>query len=82
MKRPPHHNMKWAREEAGSAQHEWKRDTNHRQKKVSKNVFPGTQSLSFPLTKVMYVLDIEYGMLVQAYFLPSDPQRGLGRTHG
>ena len=39
-------------------------------------MFLGTQRLSFPLTSVMYVLDVEYGMIVQAYFLPSDPQRG------
>ena len=51
-------------------------------KTVSKNAFPGTKGLSFPLTKVMYALDIEYSMLAQAYFLHSDPQRGFGRTHG
>ena len=33
---------------------------------VSKNVFPATQGLSFPLTEVMYVLDVEHGVLVHA----------------
>lgn len=34
---------------------------------VCKNVFPGTQGLRFPPTMVMYVLDIEQGVLVHAY---------------
>jgi len=34
---------------------------------VCRNVFPGTQGLSFPLIIVMYVLDVEQGVLVQAY---------------
>jgi hypothetical protein len=33
---------------------------------VSKNVFPGTQGLIFLPTKVMYVLDVEHGVLVRA----------------
>jgi hypothetical protein len=37
---------------------------------VCKNVFPGTQGLSLPLTKVMYVLDVEHGVLVHAYMIP------------
>ena len=36
---------------------------------VSKNVFPGTQGLSFPPTKVMYVLDVVHDVLVRAYIL-------------
>ena len=37
---------------------------------VCKNAFPGTQGLSFPLTKVMYVLDVEHGVLVHTYIFP------------
>jgi len=33
---------------------------------VCKNAFPGTHGLSFPLTKVMYILEAEHGVLVHA----------------
>ena len=37
---------------------------------VCKNAFPRTQGPSFPLTKVMYISDVEHGVVVHAYTLP------------
>jgi hypothetical protein len=53
---------------------------------VFKNAFPGTQGLNFPPAMVMYVLDVERGVLVHAYipvtFFPATGGGDFKETHG